>query len=83
MAQINHVSIKRIEKSRNTVHEKVYSTYTVFEKAGNKYVQIDMYGRDRRDNPEKISQSVQLDAEAARFIVKCLISEFGLEKVYE
>ena len=45
---------------------------------GNKYVQFDTYGRIGRENPEKISQSFQLDRESARYIVKLLINEFEL-----
>ncbi len=78
MAQISLDSIERIEKTRNVLHEKVHTTYTVFEKDGQKYVQLDTYGKDDRDNPEKISQSIQLDEETARFLVKLLIEEFEL-----
>lgn len=38
MAQISLDSIKRIEKYRNTIHDKVYTTYTTFEADGEKYV---------------------------------------------
>lgn len=78
MAQIGLESIERIEKTRNTLHEKVSSTYTVFEKDGQKYFQLDTYGRDGRENPEKISQSIQLDEETARYLVRLLIREFDL-----
>lgn len=76
MAQISLESIKKIEKNRNTVHEKVHTTYTVFEMDGKKYVQFDTYGRIDRENPEKISQSIQIDKETASFIVKLLVNEF-------
>lgn len=76
MAQISLESIKKIEKNRNTVHEKVHTTYTVFEMDGKKYVQFDTYGRIDRENPEKISQSIQLDKETALFVVKLLVNEF-------
>ncbi len=78
MAQISLNSIERIEKSRNTLHEKVHTTYTVFEKDGRKYVQFDTYGKDDRDNPEKISQSLQFDEETARYFVRLLIEEFHM-----
>ena len=78
MAQISLDSIERIEKTRNLVHEKVHATYTVFEKDGHKYVQFDTYGKDDRDKPQKISQSLQLDEETARFLVRLLIQEFDL-----
>ena len=78
MAQISLDSIERVIKQRNTLHDKVYTTYTVFEKEGQKYVQFDTYGRDDRENPGKISQSIQLDKTVARFLVKLLIKEFDL-----
>ena len=78
MAQISLESIKKIEKYRNTVHEKVHTTYTAFEMGGDKYVQIDTYGRIDRENPEKISQSFQFDRSTAEFLVKLLSEEFGL-----
>lgn len=79
MAQMDIENIKRIEKNRNTIHDKVYTTYTIFEKAGEKYIQFDTYGRIDRENPEKISQSIQLDRETAQYIVNLLIREFGLK----
>ena len=79
MAQLDLLIIKSIEKNRNTVHDKVFSTYTVFESAGEKFFQIDTYGRIEREMPEKISQSIQFDRAAAIFVVNLLINEFNLE----
>lgn len=79
MAQINLKNIKKIEKNRNSVHEKVYTTYTIFAEGGEKYIQLDTYGRIDRENPEKISQSIQLDRETARFLVNLLSQEFDLK----
>lgn len=78
MAQISLESIKKIEKYRNTIHDKVHTTYTVFEMDGKKYVQLDTYGRIERENPEKISQSIQLDKETAQFLVDILCKEFDI-----
>jgi len=78
MAQINLMNIKQIEKNRNVIHEKVYTTYTIFEDKGKRYVQIDTYGKVNRENPEKISQSIQFDKETAKFLVKLLEKEFQL-----
>ena len=64
---------------RNTIHDKVYTTYTTFEADGEKYVQIDTYGRIGRENPEKISQSFQFDRATAEFLVNLLREEFGLQ----
>lgn len=79
MAQINLENIKRIDKNRNSIHDKVYTTYTIFEADGNKYIQLDTYGRIGRENPEKISQSIQLDQKTAEFLVNLLVKEFEIE----
>ena len=76
MAQIDIRHIKRIEKNTNYIHDRVNATYTVFEKNGKKYLQIDTYGRIERENPEKISQSIQLDKETARFLTDLIETEF-------
>ena len=78
MAQISLESIKRIDKNRNTIHEKVHTTYTVFEKDGEKFVQLDTYGRIGRENPEKISQSFQIDQCTASFLINLLKESFGI-----
>ena len=78
MAQLNIQKIQKIEKHRNTIHEKVYATYTIFTKDEATYFQIDTYGKEDRQIPEKISQSLQLDRETARFLVDELTKEFDL-----
>lgn len=79
MAQMDIQNIRRIEKNRNSIHDKVYTTYTVFNAEGEKYIQFDTYGRIDRENPEKISQSIQLDRDTAQYIVNLLTREFGLK----
>ena len=76
MAQINLKNFKRIDKQRNAVHDRVYTTYTVFEEGGEKYFQIDTYGSVHRENPGKISQSIQLDRNTAQYLVNLLTQEF-------
>lgn len=78
MAQISLAGLKKIEKYRNSVHEKVHTTYTIFEMDGKKYVQLDTYGSIDREHPEKISQSIQFDRETAAFLVDLLTQEFDL-----
>ncbi len=78
MARIDFSAIKKIEKTRNTIHEPVPTTYTVFTHGTDKFVQVDMYGRTDRENPEKISQSFQFDRESAKYLVNLLVREFDL-----
>lgn len=77
MAQISLESIKKIDKQRNTVHDKVHTTYTIFEMDGETYVQLDTYGRIDRETPDKSSQTIQFNRETAKFIVNLLTNEFN------
>ena len=77
MAQIDIKTIEKLNKERNFVHEKVYTTYSSFDNMGEHYVQIDTYGKSDRDLPGKISQSFQLDSETARFVYELLKNEFN------
>lgn len=79
MARLNHTNIKRISKNRSMIHELVEASYTVFEQDGNKYFQIDTYGKANRENPEKISQSFQIDQKTACFLVDLLSNEFSFK----
>lgn len=79
MARINIDTIRKNDKDRNTVHTPVTATYTVFDTVdGEHYVQIDTYGKSDRALPEKISQSIQIDRESAKFLVDLLKKEFDL-----
>lgn len=78
MAQIDISKLTKVNKERNFIHDQVYATYTVFDCSGEKYLQIDTYGKPARENPEKISQSIQVNKEAASYLVNLLIQEFGL-----
>ena len=76
MAQIDIKTIEKLPKERNTVHEKVYATYSTFDSCGEHYVQLDTYGRSDREQPGKISQSIQFDRETASYFVDLLKREF-------
>lgn len=78
MAHIKVDKFDRIEKNRNMVHDVVYATYTVFEQSGKRYFQIDTYGKTSRENPAKISQSIQLDKEMAQELIVLMKKEFDL-----
>ena len=78
MAQIDINRIEKLNKERNTIHDKSYTTYSAFDSYGRHYVQIDTYGRSDREQPRKISQSIQLDKETASYLVDLLKREFDL-----
>lgn len=77
MAQIDVNNFEILNKQRNQLHDKVYATYSIFDYLGKHYVQIDTYGRSDRDNPGKISQSVQFDRESAKIMYELLKREFN------
>lgn len=79
MAQIDIRNLTKVNKERNTIHDQVYATYTVFDNNGEKYLQIDTYGKPARENPEKISQSFQFNREVATYLANLLIEEFELK----
>ena len=74
MARIDVKKIRREDKYRNTIHEEVESTYTIFEKNGIKYFQIDTYGKSGRKLKGQSSQVLQLDESSVHELV-CLLSE--------
>ena len=79
MARINLDTIRKNDKDRNMIHTPVTATYTEFDTVdGENYVQIDTYGKSDRALPEKISQSIQIDRESAKFLVDLLKKEFDL-----
>lgn len=78
MAKIDVRKMQKVNKNRNTVQDEVNATYTVFEKFGDKYFQIDTYGRRDRIETEKASQIIQLDETSAKELVKLLIKEMNL-----
>lgn len=66
----------RQDKERNFLHDPARCLYTVFSmEDGNKYFQIDTFGRAERENPGKISQSIQLDRAAASDLIAILVRE--------
>ncbi|MEG0834821.1 MAG: methionyl-tRNA formyltransferase [Christensenellaceae bacterium] len=78
MAKINIREMEKLDKNRNAVHEDVKATYTVFIKDGEKYFQIDTYGKSDRKFVSKVSQAVQLDRAGAIGLINLLKNEFNL-----
>ena len=76
MALITKDNIKKLDKDRNSVHNKVRATYTTFTSDGKKYFQIDTYGSTTREIKDKISQSIQLDEETAQELIKLMMGYF-------
>lgn len=69
-------SLERIRKDRQTVHKPTRCLSSVFEEAGKRYLQLDTYGSDDREHPEKVSQSLQFDEQAASQLLKLIRDTF-------
>lgn len=69
-------SFERRELQRNSLHHGISASYSVFERDGKSIVQIDTHGRTDREIPGKVSQTIQLDENSARELVKILKSAF-------
>ena len=76
MALVRNLSEKSMERS--SLHEEIDATYTIFERDGKSFVQINTYGRTSRDNPGKLSQTLQLDREGGEALYKILKKAFSL-----
>lgn len=76
MARIEETRLKKLNKEKYFIHETVQATYSVFDKEGERFFQIDTYGKDNREMPEKISQSIQIDKNMALKLIKLLQEVF-------
>lgn len=76
MARIEETRLKKLNKEKYFIHETVQATYSVFDKEGERFFQIDTYGKDNREMPEKISQSIQIDKNMALKLIKLLQEAF-------
>ena len=50
----------------------------VFSSGEDKYFQIDTYGSSTREMKDKISQSIQVDKEMAKELIKLLMDTFEI-----
>ena len=72
MAQVDFSKTKVLNKSKYVLQEEVESTYSVFERDGKEYFQIETYGRNSRKLKGKPSQILQLDKKSAEELIKIL-----------
>lgn len=77
MAFIRKLEQKHMD--RNSIHEEIEASYTVFERDGRTFLQIDSYGRTDREIPGKKSQTIQLDEVGAAQLYSILKSSFGFK----
>ena len=78
MALLVSSMFKRINKEKNSIHAPASAGYTVFTCENQKIFQIDTYGRSTRQDPGKLSQSIQIDETMAKILVEQLKNTFNL-----
>ena len=67
---------EQITKERNSVHDEVNCTYTVFTtNDGERYIQFDTYGSIKRQIIGKTSQSFQFDTATASELKRIIEKE--------
>jgi hypothetical protein len=77
MALVTKKRTRKTIKDKTKIHDKVDATYFTFiDMDGNKFFQIDTYGREERAIPNKISQSFQIDRETALYLIELFKKEF-------
>lgn len=80
MAMITKNILKTSTKKVGKKHDPVgKSEYFDFTDNGEKYFQLDTYGKEDRQNPNQKSQSIQFNKESATYFVNILIECFDLE----
>mgnify|MGYP003306759596 CR=1 FL=1 len=70
MALITKDNIKKLDKDRNSVHNKVRATYTTFTSDGKKYFQIDTYGSPTREIKDTTASPKTKDYGALTIAIK-------------
>jgi hypothetical protein len=64
-------------KERQSVHGPTRCLYAVVEGSnGERYLQLDTVGSEDRAIPDKVSQSIQFDRQAAGQLLQLLLSTF-------
>ncbi len=72
-------SVERDERDFKGIHQtSVECLYLVGERDGVKVVQLNTYGSEDREIPNKLSQTIQIDRATAEKLVRILQDEFGI-----
>lgn len=74
MARIGE--FREVTSQTNRLHSPVECGYRIFTVEGQTLLQLDTYGSTERKDRGSISQSVQLDEEAAETLAKLIVQAF-------
>lgn len=68
---------QHVGSDRNGVHKPVLCGWRAFNVDGQTFLQLDTYGSDERQIPNKVSQSIQLDRDGAAKLLRLIQDTFG------
>jgi len=71
--------LERKQMDRNSLHDEVEASYSVFAWDDRRLLQIDTYVRADRELPGKKSQTIQIDRDAAEQLFRILRDGFGFK----
>lgn len=75
MALISELELST--KDRQSIHRRTRCQYTIVKGSqGERYLQLDTYGSENREIPDKVSQSIQFDRHAATQLIEILHETF-------
>lgn len=69
-------NIERTRKERHEVHKPTRCLASGFTSGTQRFIQLDTYGSDAREFPDKVSQSLQFDEAAARQLLELIEETF-------
>lgn len=68
---------QQVGSDRNGMHQPVLCGWRTFNVDGQTILQLDTYGSDQRQIPNKVSQSFQLNRESAATLLKLIRDTFS------
>ncbi|NYD80941.1 methionyl-tRNA formyltransferase [Brucella intermedia] len=71
------VEFERGQLNRFQLHDPIDAKYYIHEVDGRKLFQLSTFGRSSREMPGKLSQTIQLDENAAKQLYDILKATFG------
>lgn len=74
MARID--AFRQVTLDRPTEHDPTICEVSSYELGGKRFLQLNTTGRSSRENPGKISQSIQIDEAAAKMLLTLLHDAF-------
>lgn len=78
MAKLLVNDLVKSNKDRNTVHNPVAASYSVFDLKGIKHFQIDTFGQPDRKFKGKCSQTLQIDRDDAIQLIRLIMKELDI-----